>query len=175
MKEVEMVVACGRCGEEIYIQDFVRIRPRKEPLTWLRSRWRCNFKMDLKATLCGDVNWILLARQEQVAGCWQHGNEPSGSINNGWFMDELRNRPPSKQSVHRDRRWWHRPVDIVTGPLCLSVPAISTRVCSAIPRCSRLRRGAHHLLRHVEALYDVSIWIRSVSGASRTAESEMNV
>lgn len=44
-----MVVACG---EEIYIQGFVWIRPRKEPLTRLRSRWQCNFKRDLKATGC---------------------------------------------------------------------------------------------------------------------------
>jgi hypothetical protein len=61
-KEVEMVVACGRCGEEKYIQGLVWIRPRKEPLTRSRSRWQCNFKMDLKATGCGNVNWILLVQ-----------------------------------------------------------------------------------------------------------------
>ena len=51
-----------RCGEEKYIQGFVWIPPRKEPLTRLRSRWQCTFKMDLKATGCGDVNWILLVQ-----------------------------------------------------------------------------------------------------------------
>jgi len=68
--------------------------------------------------------------QEQVAGCWQHGDEPSGSINNGWFMDELRNRSPRKEFVHRVRRWWNRPVDsrhksALSVCLSLQLPRVS--------------------------------------------------
>jgi hypothetical protein len=44
------------------MQGFIWMRPRKEPLTRLRSRWQRNFKMDPKATGSGDVNWILLAQ-----------------------------------------------------------------------------------------------------------------
>jgi hypothetical protein len=61
MREVDMDGASGRCGEEKYIQGFVCIRPRKEPLTRLRSRWQYKFKIDLQATGCGDVDWIRLA------------------------------------------------------------------------------------------------------------------
>lgn len=61
MKVVEVVVACGGCRKEKYRVLF-GYAGKKKPLTRLRSRWQCSFKMDLKATGCGDVNWILLAQ-----------------------------------------------------------------------------------------------------------------
>jgi hypothetical protein len=43
--------------------------------------------MDLGEIGFGDVDWIHWAQDRQVAGSCEHGNEPSGSIKCGEFLD----------------------------------------------------------------------------------------
>ena len=45
--------------------------------------WEDNIKMDLQEVGCGGTDWIELA---QVGSC-EHGNEHSGSIKCGEFLD----------------------------------------------------------------------------------------
>ena len=53
------------------------------PLGRPRRRWEDNNKMDLQEVGCGGTDWIELA---QVGSC-EHGNEHSGSIKCGEFLD----------------------------------------------------------------------------------------
>jgi hypothetical protein len=57
-----------------------------QPLQKPRRRWEDNIVMDLKEIVFGDVDWIG-SGQGQVVGSCEHGNEPSGSINCGKFLD----------------------------------------------------------------------------------------
>jgi hypothetical protein len=59
----------------------------KRPLRRPRHRWEDNIKMDFQEVGCGGMNWIELAQDRQVAGTCEHGNEPSGSIKCGEFLD----------------------------------------------------------------------------------------
>jgi hypothetical protein len=52
----------------------------KRPLGRPRRRWEDNIKMDLQEVGCGDMDWIELAQDRQVAGTCKCGNEPLGSI-----------------------------------------------------------------------------------------------
>jgi len=53
-----------------------------------RRRRKDNIKMDLQEVGCGDMDWIELAEDRgQVAGTCECGNEPSGSIKCGEFLD----------------------------------------------------------------------------------------
>jgi hypothetical protein len=52
-----------------------------------RRRWEDNNKMDLREVGCGGMNWVELAQDRQVAGTCECGNEPSGSIKCGEFLD----------------------------------------------------------------------------------------
>jgi hypothetical protein len=49
-----------------------------------RRRWEDNNKIDLQEVGCGGMNWTELA---QVAGTCECGNELSGSIKCGEFLD----------------------------------------------------------------------------------------
>ena len=51
---------------------------RKKSLGKTRRRWEDNSKMDLQEVECGGMDWIELA---------EYGNEPSGSIKCGEFLD----------------------------------------------------------------------------------------
>jgi hypothetical protein len=63
----------------------------RRPLGRPRRRWEDNIKMDLQEVGWG-MDWIELAQARgQVAGCCEYGNEPSGSIKCGKFLDSLRN------------------------------------------------------------------------------------
>jgi hypothetical protein len=53
------------------------------PLGTSRRRWEDNIKMDLHEVGCGGTDWIELA---QVGRC-EHGNESSGSVKCGEFLD----------------------------------------------------------------------------------------
>jgi hypothetical protein len=57
----------------------------KRPLGRPRRKWENNIKMDLQKVGCGD--WISLAHMGQVAGTCESGNELSGSIKCGQFLD----------------------------------------------------------------------------------------
>jgi hypothetical protein len=56
----------------------------RRPLGRPRRRWEDNMKMDLRGIGFGDVDWIHLA---QDRGSCEHGNETSGSIKFGEFLD----------------------------------------------------------------------------------------
>jgi hypothetical protein len=52
----------------------------KRPLGRLRQRWEDNINMDLREIAWGSMDWINLSQDRPVAGCCEHGDEPSGSI-----------------------------------------------------------------------------------------------
>ena len=64
---------------------------RKRPLKRLRRRWEDNIKMDLQEVGCEGMDWIELAqdRDRWPATC-ECGDEPSGFIKCGEFLDWLR-------------------------------------------------------------------------------------
>jgi len=51
-----------------------------------RCRWEDNIKMVLQEVGCGGMDWIELA-QDTLAGTFECGNEPSGSIKCGGLLD----------------------------------------------------------------------------------------
>ena len=57
---------------------------RRRPLGRPRRRWVDNIRMDLQEVGCGYMDWIGLA---QVADAYECGNEPSGSVKCGEFLD----------------------------------------------------------------------------------------
>ena len=56
----------------------------KEPLGRPRPSWVDNIGMDLQDVGCGHMDWIGRA---QVAEACECGNEPSGSVKCGEFLD----------------------------------------------------------------------------------------
>jgi hypothetical protein len=59
----------------------------KRPLGRPRFRWEDNIKMDLKEVGCEGVDWIDLAQDRDFGGTCECGNEPSGSIRWGEFLE----------------------------------------------------------------------------------------
>jgi len=59
---------------------------RKRPLGRPRYRWEDNIKMYLLEVGCGVMDWIELAQDKERWRC-ECGNEPSGSIKCGEFLD----------------------------------------------------------------------------------------
>jgi hypothetical protein len=66
---------------------FVGKPEGKRPLGRPRRGWEDNIKMGLQEVGCGVMDWIELAWDRQVAGTCECGNEPSGSIKCGEFLD----------------------------------------------------------------------------------------
>jgi hypothetical protein len=63
----------------------------KRPLGRTRRRWENNIKMDLHEVGCGGYGLNRAGSgYGQVTGCCECGNEPSGSIKCGEFLDSLR-------------------------------------------------------------------------------------
>jgi hypothetical protein len=56
------------------------------PLRTLRRRREDNIRMDLREIGWEHVDWFHLSH-DRVAGCCEHGNEPSGYIKGGEFLD----------------------------------------------------------------------------------------
>ena len=52
-----------------------------------RRRWVDKIRMDLQEVGCGYVDWIGLIQDTQVADGCECGNEPSGSVKFGEFLD----------------------------------------------------------------------------------------
>jgi hypothetical protein len=53
-----------------------------------RCSWEDNIRMDLQEVGCGGMNWIGLALdRDRWRGTCECGNEPSGSIKCGEFLD----------------------------------------------------------------------------------------
>jgi hypothetical protein len=59
----------------------------KRPLGRPWRRWEDNIKANLRVVGCGGMDWIELAQDRDVAGTCDCGNEPSGSIKCGEFLD----------------------------------------------------------------------------------------
>jgi hypothetical protein len=51
------------------------------------GRWVDNVRIDLQEVGCGYMDWIGLAKDRQVADSCECGNEPSGSVECGEFLD----------------------------------------------------------------------------------------
>jgi hypothetical protein len=56
----------------------------RRPVGRPRRRWEDNIRMDLRDVKCGFVDWMELA---QVSCACECGDEPSGSIKCGEFLD----------------------------------------------------------------------------------------
>jgi hypothetical protein len=65
------------------------MRPEgNSPLGRPRRRWEDNITMDLQEVGCGGMDWIGLAQdRDKLARNCECGNEPSGSIKRGEFLD----------------------------------------------------------------------------------------
>ena len=75
----------ARMGEERGAYRVLMGKPEgKRPLGRPRRRWVDNIRTDLQEVGCGYGNWIGLA---QVADACECGDEPSGSIKCGEFLD----------------------------------------------------------------------------------------
>jgi hypothetical protein len=57
------------------------------PLGRPRRRREDNIKMNLQEVGCGGLDWIELAQEVQMVCTCACGNEPSGSIRYGQFLD----------------------------------------------------------------------------------------
>ena len=63
----------------------------KKPLGRSNHRWKDNIKMDLKEIGWVRMVWIYLVQDRgQMVGCCEHGNEHTGSVVYGEFLDYLR-------------------------------------------------------------------------------------
>jgi hypothetical protein len=65
-------------------RDLVGKPEGKRQLERLRRRWEDNIKIDLQKVCCGGMDWIDTV---QVAGCCECGNENSGFLKCGEFLD----------------------------------------------------------------------------------------
>jgi hypothetical protein len=66
---------------------YVVCMGRGEALGRPRCRWEDNIKMDLQGMGCGGTDWVKLLQEGRTAGTCECGNEPSGSIKCGEFLD----------------------------------------------------------------------------------------
>jgi hypothetical protein len=74
-------------GRVVY-RVLVKKAEGKRPLGRPRCRWEDDIRMDLQEVGCGGIDWIELAQdRDRVASTCECGNEPSGSIKCGEFLD----------------------------------------------------------------------------------------
>ena len=59
----------------------------RRPLGRPMRRWVDNIRMNLQEVGCGYMDWFRLAQDRQVADGCECGNEPSGSVKCGEFLD----------------------------------------------------------------------------------------
>jgi hypothetical protein len=60
----------------------------ERPLGRPRRRWKNNIKINIQEMGCWGIDWIDLAQDRgQIAGNCECGNEPSGFINCGEFLN----------------------------------------------------------------------------------------
>jgi hypothetical protein len=75
----------ARMGEGRVVYRVLVGKPEgKRPLGRPRCRWEDNVRMDLQEVGCGCEDWIGLAQDRGACEC---GEEPSGSIKRGEFLD----------------------------------------------------------------------------------------
>jgi len=75
-------------GEERGVYRVLLGKPEgKRPPGRPRRRWVDNIRMDFQEVGCGYMDWSELAQDRQVADACECGNEPSGSVKCGEFLD----------------------------------------------------------------------------------------
>jgi hypothetical protein len=75
-------------GDESIYRVLVGKSEGKRQLGRPRRRWEGNIKMDLQVVECGAMNWIELTQDmDRRRGTCKCGNEPSGFIKYGEFLD----------------------------------------------------------------------------------------
>jgi len=80
--------ACSTCGERGVFRVLMGKPERKRPLGRHRRRWEHNIKMDLQVVGCGGDGLDRAGSgYRQVAGTCECGNEHSGCIKCGEFLD----------------------------------------------------------------------------------------
>ena len=78
----------ARMGEDRGVHRVFVGKPEgKRPLGRPRRRWEDNIMMDLQEVGCEGMDWIELAQDRDMVGSCECGNEPSGSIKCGEFLD----------------------------------------------------------------------------------------
>ena len=79
------VARTGR--EERFVQGFVGKPEGKRPLGRPRRRWKNNIRMDLQEVGCEGMECIDVAQDRDRWRALKCGNEPSGSIKCGEYLD----------------------------------------------------------------------------------------
>ena len=75
-------------GEERGVYRVLVGKPEgKRPPGRPRHRWVDNIRMDLQEVGCGYMDWIGWAQDRHVVDACECGNEPSGSVKCGEFLD----------------------------------------------------------------------------------------
>jgi len=75
-------------GEERGVYRVLVGKPVGErPLGRPRQGWVDNIRTYLREVECGYMDWIGLAQDREVADACECGNEPSGSVKCGEFLD----------------------------------------------------------------------------------------
>jgi len=78
--------ACGAYGLGEGVYRLLVGKPEgRRPLGRSRRGWVDIITMELQEVGCGYMDWIGLAQNRQVAGAYECGNEPSGSVKCGEF------------------------------------------------------------------------------------------
>ena len=81
----------ARMGERRFVYRVLVGKPEgKIPRGRLRRRWEDNIKMNIQEVGFGGMDRIELARDKDSGGTCECGNEPSGSIKCGEYLDWLR-------------------------------------------------------------------------------------
>jgi hypothetical protein len=71
----------------------------KVPPARTRCKWEYNIKKDLQEVGRGFGDWMELAQDRDMAGACEYGNELSGSIRCGEFLDYLQNQLASQEGL----------------------------------------------------------------------------
>jgi hypothetical protein len=89
IKKNEVGGACSTYGEGRGAYRILVGRPEgRRSLGRPRRRWEDNIKMDLQEAGLGGMDWIDIAQDiDKWLDCYECGNEPSGSIKCGEFLD----------------------------------------------------------------------------------------
>ena len=78
----------ARMGEKRGVYRVLVWKPEgRRPVGRPRRRWVDNIRMDLQEVGCRYMDWTGLAQDRQVADACECGNEPSGSVKCGEFLD----------------------------------------------------------------------------------------